>query len=62
VDPDPPAAWLTCSGCGHPFPQHAPGGGGCLWWEPPDPATRCRCALFRYVPAEDPPRRSEPSG
>jgi hypothetical protein len=45
VDPEPPAADLTCRQCGHGYMQHAPGGGACLVWSPEE-GWHCGCPVF----------------
>lgn len=42
-------------GCRHPYSQHAPGGGNCMYWFPLN-GDHCECNGFRWVPlADDPP-------
>jgi hypothetical protein len=44
-------------GCRHSYLDHAPGGGGCMYWFPFN-GEHCECHGFRFVPLEDqaPPR------
>jgi hypothetical protein len=43
-------------GCSHPYTEHAPGGGGCMYWFPLN-GEHCECRGFRFVPLpEDRPR------
>lgn len=67
--PDPlpdqsPGVRCRRDGCRHPYVQHAPGGGNCMYWFPLN-GDHCECPGFRWVelPADAepaPPRLSRP--
>lgn len=42
---------LVCArpGCPHRYDQHAPGGAGCMVWDPADD-DHCGCRGFQWVP------------
>jgi hypothetical protein len=40
-------------GCRHPYVQHAPGGGNCMYWFPLN-SEHCGCHGFRWVAIEQP--------
>jgi hypothetical protein len=44
------------AGCRHPYVQHAPGGGNCMYWFPLN-GEHCDCHGFRWVSLADEPAR-----
>jgi hypothetical protein len=58
--PTPPAdnRGVSCArlGCSHRYGEHAPGGGGCMYWFPLN-GDHCPCVGFQWVevPATSPP-------